>query len=119
MYWNSRRSGFVYFLTNKNNEVLCVGVTNHLTRRIAEHKAKLYRGFTNKYNCDKLVYFEEYMLVSDAISREKQIKNWRREWKDKLVLAVNPDWEDLSETVGVNEFVIDEVKRYFEENKGG
>ena len=106
------KSGFVYFMCNTHNTVLYVGVTKDLVRRVAEHKAKINIGFTFKYDCDKLVYFERFDLVVDAIAREKQIKNWKREWKDELVDKENPDWKDLSESIGVNEEWIKAVKEY-------
>jgi putative endonuclease len=65
------KNSYIYFLANKNNNVLYVGVTNNLVRRIAEHKAKINKGFTNKYKCDKLVYYENYSLMTDAIAKEK------------------------------------------------
>ena len=74
-----------------------VGVTNNLERRMYEHKNKLINGFTKKYNINKLVYFEETSDVNSAIIREKEIKKWRREKKDNLVLSSNPEWNDLSE----------------------
>lgn len=73
-----------------------VGVTNDLTRRIYEHKNKIYDGFTKKYNLNKLVYFELFSEVEAAIRREKEIKKWRREKKNNLVESKNPDWKDLS-----------------------
>ena len=88
---------YVYLLTNKNNKVMYVGVTNNLERRIFEHKAKMLPGFTEKYNVNKLVYFEETNDVRVAITREKEIKKWRREKKNNLVVAVNPEWKDLSD----------------------
>lgn len=87
---------YVYLLTNWNNQVMYVGVTNNLERRIYEHKNKLIDGFTKKYHVDKLVYFETTSDVLAAIEREKQIKKWRREKKDLLVIATNPEWKDLS-----------------------
>jgi putative endonuclease len=90
------RSYYVYLLTNWNNKVMYVGVTNDLERRIYEHKQKLVAGFTEKYNVKKLVYFEVTEDVNAAITREKEIKKWRREKKNNLVNRVNPDWEDLS-----------------------
>jgi putative endonuclease len=90
------RSYYVYLLTNWNNKVMYVGVTNDLERRICEHKQKLVEGFTEKYNVKKLVYFEVTEDVNAAITREKEIKKWRREKKNNLVNRVNPDWEDLS-----------------------
>lgn len=86
---------YVYFLTNWNNKVLYIGVTNDLERRLYEHKNKLVPGFTAKYNLNKLVYFEETQDVTAAIAREKEIKKWRREKKDRLVNQMNPDWRDL------------------------
>ena len=86
---------YVYILTNFNNKVLYIGVTNDLNRRIYEHKNKLIEGFTKKYNVNKLVYYEEYKDVNEAISREKQLKGWKRQKKDKIVEAVNPQWVDL------------------------
>lgn len=72
------------------------GVTNNLERRIYEHKNKLIKGFTEKYNVNKLVYFEETQDVNAAIAREKEIKKWRREKKNQLVNLMNPKWIDLS-----------------------
>ena len=84
-------------LTNWNNKVIYVGVTNDLNRRIYEHKNKLISGFTKKYNLNKLVYFEETCDINAAINREKEIKKWRREKKDILVNQINPNWQDLSD----------------------
>ena len=86
---------YVYILTNKNNNVLYIGVTNDIVRRVSEHKAKLVDGFTKKYNVDKLVYLEETDSVESAIIREKQLKKWRREKKNALVESANPTWEEL------------------------
>ena len=88
---------FVYVLTNNSNEVLYIGVTGNLKRRIYEHQNKLVKGFTEKYNLNKLIYFEETIDVHCAISREKQLKNWHREWKINLINDSNPNWSDLSE----------------------
>ncbi|MFA5324072.1 MAG: GIY-YIG nuclease family protein [Smithella sp.] len=88
---------YVYLLTNWNNRVIYAGVTNDLNRRIYEHKNKLIEGFSTKYNLNKLVYFEETSDINAAIAREKEIKKWRREKKDKLVNQINPTWQDLSE----------------------
>ncbi|MCL0041071.1 GIY-YIG nuclease family protein [Thermodesulfovibrionales bacterium] len=87
---------YVCLLTNWNNKVIYVGVTNNLERRICEHKNKLVKGFTEKYNVNKLVYFEKTQEVIAAISREKEIKKWRREKKNQLVNRINPEWKDLS-----------------------
>jgi putative endonuclease len=74
-----------------------VGVANDLSRRLYEHKNKLTKGFTEKYNLNKLVYFEETRDVQSALAGEKEIKKWRREKKDALVQSVNPEWRDISE----------------------
>ena len=87
---------YVYLLTNWNNQVMYVDVTNNLERRIYEHKNKLVDGFTKKYNVERLVYFETTSDVLAAIEREKQIKKWRREKKNQLVIEMNPEWKDLS-----------------------
>ena len=86
----------VYILTNKNNTVLYVGVTNNLTRRIWEHKSKLIEGFTKKYNADKLVYFESFDNPGDVIKREKQIKAWSKKKKVELINKLNPEWKELN-----------------------
>jgi len=88
---------YIYLLTNWNNKVMYVGVTNNLQRRIFEHKEKSMKGFTEKYNVHKLVYFEQTSNVEAALNREKEIKKWRREKKNRLVENANPFWRDLSE----------------------
>jgi len=88
---------YVYLLTNWNNEVMYIWVTNNLECRLYEHKNKLVKGFTEKYNVYRLVYFEETPDVKVALSREKEIKKWLREKKDRLVVELNPEWKDLSE----------------------
>jgi putative endonuclease len=89
------RHYYVYVLTNWNNRVIYIGVTNDLERRVFEHKNKLVKGFTEKYNVNKLVYFEETGDVNAALAREKEIKKWRREKKDALVTNSNPQWTEL------------------------
>lgn len=74
-----------------------IGVTNNLTRRIYEHRNKTIKGFTKKYNLNKLVYFEQLNDISSAILREKRLKKWNREWKVQLIEKINPEWKDLSE----------------------
>jgi len=86
---------FVYIITNKS-KTLYTGVTNNLSRRLFEHKKKLIKGFTSKYNIDKLVYFEICSNIESAIAREKQIKGWLRKKKIGLIESINPDWKDLS-----------------------
>jgi putative endonuclease len=87
---------YVYMMTNWNNKVLYTGVTNNLERRVYEHKNKLVKGFTSKYNINKLVYFDYTDNVNSAIAREKQIKGWARKKKDALINSFNPEWRDLS-----------------------
>jgi putative endonuclease len=110
-----KTAAYVYFMANQNNNVLYTGITKNITRRVAEHKAKVHKGFTCRYNCEKLVYYEMYNLVTDAITREKQLKNWQRKWKNHLVNEENPEWRDLSEEVGVDDELVNEVKRYYHE----
>lgn len=87
---------YVYLLTNKSNTTLYVGITNDIARRVQEHKANMHDGFTKKYHVDKLVYFEEFINVDQAIAREKQIKSWRRDKKDELIKRQNPELKDYS-----------------------
>ena len=89
---------YVYILTNRTDKVIYTGVTNDLIRRIYEHKHHLIKSsFTDQYNVDKLVYFEETSSSRAAIEREKQIKGWSRAKKNKLVETKNPTWEDIAE----------------------
>lgn len=87
----------VYILTNFKNSVLYVGMSGKGEGRIISHKKGLSDGFTKKYHVNKLVYFEEYQYVNDAIKREKQLKNWHHDWKINLVKSVNPEFNDLME----------------------
>ena len=86
---------FVYILTNWNNKVMYIGVTNDLHKRVYQHKNKLIDGFTKKYNVNKLVYYEATEDIRSAIAREKQLKGWIRKKKNNLVTAINPEWKDL------------------------
>ena len=90
------RNYFVYILTTKNNKMLYVGVTNNLQRRVEEHKSKLIPGYTAKYNLNKLIYYQEFSDIEDAIAAEKKIKGWLRIKKDNLIASFNPNWNDLS-----------------------
>lgn len=83
----------VYILTNKYNTVFYIGVTNDLAKRIYEHRSKLVDGFTKQYNIYKLVYYEVTENVESAIQREKQLKNWHRQWKINLIKSMNPDFK--------------------------
>lgn len=84
-------------MTNKNNAVLYTGVTSNLFKRVSEHKNKLISGFTSRYNVTKLVYYEEYETMPEAIAREKQIKGGSRKKKIALINSKNPEWQDLYE----------------------
>ena len=88
---------YVYFVTNKKDGTLYTGLSNELERRIPEHKNKVIKGFTAKYNLDKLVYFEEYETYSEAFVRERRLKRWKRQWKFELIEKMNPEWKDLAE----------------------
>jgi len=91
-----KKGGCIYFMTNANNKVLYVGVTSDLITRVYQHKTKVFpNSFTAKYNCIKLVYYESFHTIEEAIGREKNIKDWKREWKNELVSKMNPHWEDL------------------------
>jgi putative endonuclease len=92
-----RQQYYIYMMTNKNNTVIYTGITNDLKRRIYEHKEKLVEGFTRKYNITKLLYYEIFMSVEDAILREKQIKAGSRAKKIALINSMNPNWKDLYE----------------------
>ena len=95
-----QRGGYIYILSNKNNTVLYTGVTNNLKRRLEEHCLKLNpKSFTSKYNLNKLVYYESFFIIGDAIAREKQIKAGSRKKKELLINNINPEWNDLSEEI--------------------
>jgi len=87
---------YVYILTNKKNGTLYIGITSNLERRVFEHKNKIKKGFTSKYNLNQLMYFEIFEDVLLAIKREKQLKKWNRRWKINLIEKDNKDWIDLA-----------------------
>ncbi|OGY92268.1 MAG: hypothetical protein A3H70_03440 [Candidatus Komeilibacteria bacterium RIFCSPLOWO2_02_FULL_48_11] len=92
-----QKGGYVYITTTKKNTVLYIGVTSDISVRDYKHKTKFYENsFTKKYNVDKLVYYERYDFIEDAIKREKQLKNWRREKKINLIKSMNPEFKELS-----------------------
>jgi putative endonuclease len=95
----SGKNGYVYIMTNKNNTVLYTGVTSDLVKRVYEHKNKLADGFTRKYNAVKLVYYEVFDDISEAIRREKQIKGGSRDNKVRLIESMNPRWDDLYDDI--------------------
>ena len=88
---------YVYILATRKDGPLYVGVTNDLHRRVFEHKTHAIKGFTARYNVDRLVYFETFESIETAIAREKKLKRWRREWKVALIERENPEWRDLAE----------------------
>ena len=88
---------YTYIMTNKSNSVVYVGVTNDLWRRVGEHKQNLVDGFTKRYNAHKLVYYEIFNDIKQAIKREKQIKGWLRARKNELISSLNPEWNELFE----------------------
>jgi putative endonuclease len=93
------KPGIVYILSNKNRTTLYIGVTNDICQRLYEHRYESGRKFTSRYNCYDLVYFESYQSIEAAIEREKELKNWHRDWKLNLIRSVNPELKDLSEKV--------------------
>jgi putative endonuclease len=90
---------FVYIMTNQPNGILYIGVTNDIARRAWEHREGLLDGFTRRYDLKRLVWFEPHQSIVAAIQREKTMKHWPRAWKVRLILADNPDWTDLYDTL--------------------
>lgn len=104
---------FVYMMANKLNGVIYIGVTDDLVLRVQEHKTKVFKNsFTAKYNCDKLVYFEELQNGNEASTREKQFKKWKRDWKINLINDMNPSWMDISLNWGNNVNSVFKTKRF-------
>ena len=90
---------YIYILSNWNDKVIYIGVTNNLKRRVYEHKNEIIDGFTKKYHVHKLVYYETTTDVKAVLEREKQLKGWKREKKDSLVTDMNPNWKDLYDEI--------------------
>ncbi len=90
---------YIYIMASQKNGAIYIGVTSNLIKRVYEHKNKLVDGFTKKYNINNLVYYEITNQVTSAIAREKQLKNWRRQWKINLIEKENPDWMDLYDDI--------------------
>ena len=86
---------FVYIITNDRNTTLYIGVTSNIIQRIYQHKNKLIEGFSANYNLHKLIYFEQFNDMHNAILREKRLKKWNRDWKNQLIKECNPCWVDL------------------------
>ena len=95
----SMAGGYVYILTNRPNGILYVGVTNDLVRRVFEHRSGFIDGFTKQYGLKRLVYFERFDDIRDAIQREHNIKHWPRAWKVRKIIVDNPNWDDLYPTI--------------------
>ncbi|MEM5565588.1 GIY-YIG nuclease family protein [Psychroserpens sp. AS72] len=94
---------YVYIMSNKKNGVLYIGVTDNIEERVKEHKLKIFpKSFTAKYNCDKLIYFEEFENGIEAEKRERQFKKWKRDWKIELIEEMNSGWSDLSTNWNLN-----------------
>ncbi|MCO6462298.1 MAG: GIY-YIG nuclease family protein [Saprospiraceae bacterium] len=91
------KSGFVYIMTNKNRTTTYIGVTSNLHRRVLEHKARVVPSFTKRYNLLDLIYFEEFDSIIEAIAREKQLKNWHKEWKWNQIKSTNPELKDIAQ----------------------
>jgi putative endonuclease len=90
---------YVYMVASRRDGAIYIGVTNDIVRRIYEHRTKAVPGFTAKYNITRLVWFEIYDDPTSAISREKELKKWKRSWKVQLIEAQNPKWEDLYDSI--------------------
>jgi len=90
---------YVYIITNINSTTFYIGVTTNINRRIYEHKNGLIKGFSKKYKLTKLIYFEQYNNINEAIKREKQLKNWHRLWKINLIKEINPFLKDLYDKI--------------------
>lgn len=90
---------YVYIISNKRNGTLYIGVTSDLIKRIYQHKEGVIDGFTKKYNVKRLVYYEQHENAESAITREKQMKEWKRQWKLELIEKTNPEWEDLYDKI--------------------
>jgi len=102
-YLLDMKSYFVHILTNKKDNVLYVGVTNDLSRRLFEHKMRSNpQSFTARYSLSRLVYYEDTSSPDEAIRREKQLKKWRRQWKINLIESANPTWDDLSRRYSID-----------------
>jgi putative endonuclease len=91
----ANQKNYIYIITDRNNKFIYIGVTSDLVKRLHQHKTKFYKGYSSQHNLYKLVYFESFQWIVDAISREKQLKSYRREKKDNLINTLNPNWDEL------------------------
>jgi putative endonuclease len=94
-----KKQGYVYMMMNKGNSVIYTGVTSDLIKRVYEHREKMFDGFTKKYNAGKLVYYEVFSNITEAITREKQIKAGSRKKKIELIIGMNPEFKDLYDEI--------------------
>jgi putative endonuclease len=95
--YKTQHQYYIYILASQKNGTLYIGVTNNIERRVLEHKEKINQGFSSRYNISRLVYFETFQYINDAILREKRLKKWNRQWKINLIEEENKEWNDLSE----------------------
>ncbi|MBW8784753.1 MAG: GIY-YIG nuclease family protein [Novosphingobium sp.] len=93
------KSGFVYIMASSRNGALYIGVTSDLIRRVTQHKDETFEGYTKKYGCKMLVWFEQHGGIETAIQRDKQMKEWKRLWKLRVIEEMNPNWDDLFESL--------------------
>ncbi|WP_394727470.1 GIY-YIG nuclease family protein [Altererythrobacter sp. GH1-8] len=93
------KGGFVYIMASRRNGTIYIGVTSDLPKRAWEHREGIIEGFTKKYGCKMLVWFEQHDDIEEAIRRERQLKEWKRAWKLRVIEEMNPDWDDLFELV--------------------
>ena len=96
---HNMREGWVYIVTNGPNGTLYIGVTSNLAQRIWQHRAGVFKGFTKRYGLTRLVWYEPLPDIRNAIQRERTMKHWPRAWKVRLILDMNPGWDDLYDTL--------------------
>ncbi len=97
----TQRNYYVYILASRPKGAIYIGVTSNLAKRIWEHRKGIFSGHSKKYDIHRLVYFEIFDQIEDAIAREKRLKKWRRSWKDELIEKANPDWKDLIDDINI------------------
>ncbi|MEL7518679.1 MAG: GIY-YIG nuclease family protein [Pseudomonadota bacterium] len=93
------KGGFVYIMASRRNGTIYIGVTSDLAKRVWEHREGMIEGFTKKHGCKMLVWFERHDTIEAAITRERQMKEWKRAWKMRVIEGKNPDWNDLFELI--------------------
>lgn len=107
MTQKATRTNWVYIMANRYNNAVYVGSTSDIGLRVRQHKVGEIKGHTKKYNLTKLVYFERVDDMDLALKREKQLKNWRRDWKNELIEKINPDWQDLLDKALADQAAVD------------